>query len=84
MGGFDVPILHGLCSFGINCKAAVDHALGGDVSQVARYQARFAGVFFPGETMVTSLWKEGNQVFINATSKERGAPVITNAAITLR
>jgi acyl dehydratase len=84
MGGFDVPILHGLCSFGINCKAAVDHALGGDVTQVARYQARFAGVFFPGETMVTSLWKEGNQVFINATSKERGAPVITNAAITLR
>ena len=56
MGGFDVPILHGLCSFGINCKAAVDHALGGDVAKVARYQARFAGVFFPGETMVTSLW----------------------------
>ena len=54
------------------------------MTKVARYQARFAGVFFPGETMVTSLWKEGNTVFVNATSKERGAAVITNAALTLR
>jgi acyl dehydratase len=84
MGGFDRPILHGLCSFGIVCKAAVDHALGGDVARVARYQARFAGVFFPGETMVTSLWKEGDKVYVAAKSKERGAPVISNAALTVR
>jgi acyl dehydratase len=84
MGGFDKPILHGLCSFGIVCKAAVDHALKGDVKRVARYQARFAGVFFPGETMVTSLWREGEKILIASKSKERGTPVITNAAITLR
>jgi acyl dehydratase len=84
MGGFDKPILHGLCSFGIVCKAAVDHALKGDVKKVARYQARFAGVFFPGETMVTSLWREGDRIVISSKSKERGTPVITNAAITLR
>ncbi len=84
MGGFDKPILHGLCSFGIVCKAAVDHALGGDVAKVARYQARFAGVVFPGETIVTSLWKEPGKLLLASTSKERGAPVISNAAITLR
>ena len=84
MGGFDTPILHGLCSFGIVCKAAVDQALGGDVTKVARYQARFAGVFFPGETMVTSVWREGNQLLIASKSKERGAPILSNAAITLR
>jgi acyl dehydratase len=84
MGGFDVPILHGLCSFGIACKAAVDKALGGDVTRVARYQARFAGVFFPGETMVTSIWREAGKLLIGSTSKERGTPVISNAAITLR
>jgi acyl dehydratase len=84
MGGFDTPILHGLCSFGIVCKAAVDHALKGDVSQVARYQARFAGVFFPGETMVTSIWREGKQLLLASKSKERGTPVLSNAAITLR
>jgi acyl dehydratase len=84
MGGFDKPILHGLCSYGIVCKAAVDHVLGGDTEQVARYQARFAGVVFPGETIVTSLWKTGKQVLISAKVKERGTPVISNAAITLR
>jgi acyl dehydratase len=84
MGGFDTPILHGLCSFGIVCKAAVDHALGGDVTKLARYQARFAGVFFPGETMVTSIWREGKQLLLASKSKERGTPVLSNAAITLR
>ncbi len=83
MGGFDVPILHGLCSFGIVCKAAVDRALGGDVARVARYQARFAGVFFPGETMVTSIWREPSKLLVASTSKERGTAVISNAALTL-
>jgi acyl dehydratase len=84
IGGFDRPILHGLCSFGIVCKAAVDRALGGDVAKVARYQARFRGVFFPGETMLTSIWREGGKLVISSSSKERNAPVISNAAITLR
>jgi acyl dehydratase len=84
LGGFDKPILHGLCSFGIVCKAAVDGLLGGDTSKVARYQARFAGVLFPGETIETSLWREGNQILISAKCKERNAPVISNACITLR
>lgn len=84
LGGFDKPILHGLCSFGIVCKAAVDHALGGDPAKVARYQARFAGVVFPGETIVTSLWKEGDTILVQAKTKERDTPVITNAAVTLR
>ena len=84
MAGFDTPILHGLCSFGIVCKAAVDAALGGDVTQVARYQARFRGVFFPGETMVTSIWKQDGKLILASKSKERGAAVLSNAAITLR
>jgi acyl dehydratase len=84
MGGFDTPILHGLCSFGIVCKAVVDKALGGDVTKVARYQARFAGVVFPGETIVTSMWRDADQILIQARTKERGTPVITNAAIRVK
>ena len=84
MGGFDKPIIHGLCSYGIVCKAIVDKVLGGDVSKVARYQARFAGVGFPGETYLTSYWKEGDKILIQAKSKERDAAIISNAAITVR
>jgi acyl dehydratase len=82
-GGFDRPIIHGLLSYGLTCKAVVDDALGGDVTKVARYQARFAGVGFPGETYVVSWWKEGNQILIEAKSKERDAVIISNAAFTL-
>jgi acyl dehydratase len=84
IGGFDRPILHGLCSFGIVCKAVVDRALGGDVTKLAGYQARFAGVVFPGETLVTSLWREGDRIIVAAKTKERDTPVIANAAVTLR
>ena len=76
LGGFDRPILHGLCSFGIVCKAAVDEALEGDVAKV--------GVVFPGETIVTSMWREGDKVLLSAATKERGSPVITNAALTIK
>ena len=84
LGGFDRPIIHGLCSYGITCKAVVDGALGGDVAKVARYQARFAGVAFPGETYVVSWWREGNTILVETKSKDRNAPIITNAAVTVR
>jgi acyl dehydratase len=84
MAGFDKPIIHGLCSYGIACKAIVDEVLGGDVAQVARYQARFAGVAFPGETYQVSYWKQGKQILLEAKSVERGAPIISNAVVELR
>ena len=58
--------------------------LDGDVAMVARYQVRFSGIVFPGETIVTSMWKEGDKILVEAKTKERDTPVITNAAITIR
>jgi len=84
IGGFDKPILHGLCSYSIACRSVVDHLLDGDVTKVRRYQCRFRGVIFPGETLVTRMWREGNQVFLKCDCKERGTAVISNAVIDLR
>ena len=50
--GFPRPILHGLCTYGMVYKSIVDH-LG---TSVPHYQARFAGVVFPGDTLTTRLW----------------------------
>ena len=68
----------------IRTSHLVDNMLGGDTGKVARYQARFAGVVFPGETIVTAMWKNGNTILIDAKVKERGLNVISNAAITTR
>lgn len=83
-GGFEQPILHGLCSYGVVCKAAVDELLDGAVERVASYRARFAGVVVPGETIVVELWQEDDRILVRASTRERATPVITNAAIALR
>jgi acyl dehydratase len=83
-GGFDQPILHGLCSYGMVCKAVVDTVLGGDTARVSRYRGRFAGVVYPGETIVAQMWREGTTVFVEALSKERNTPVLTQATVEIR
>jgi len=81
--GFDRPILHGLCTFGVVGKAVVDHALDGPEA-LASYRARFSGVLFPGETIRTSIWDEGDRLLVAAESMERGTPVISNGMVTRR
>ena len=69
--GFPRPILHGLCTYGIACKAIVDNVLDGDVSQIHSYGARFAGVVFPGETLRASIWKEYDKLLATITAPSR-------------
>lgn len=81
--GFTQPILHGLCSYGIACKAVVDNMLDGDVARVSGYRSRFAGSVYPGETMVVSMWNEGDRIHVEAVTKQRSTPVLANAVLTL-
>lgn len=78
VGGFDQPILHGLCSFGISAKHIFRKF--GAFSDI---KVRFAGVLFPGETLVTEMWKEGEKVVFVTKCKERGTVVLSSAAVTL-
>ncbi|MYT30773.1 MULTISPECIES: MaoC/PaaZ C-terminal domain-containing protein [unclassified Streptomyces] len=88
LAGFDRPILHGLCSYGMTLKAVVDAALDGDVSLVRSYTARFAGVVFPGETLRIRLWREqtdeggGGRIRVAVTAAERDeAPVLADTVV---
>jgi len=55
--GFPRPILHGLCTYGMTCKALVDTLLDGNAAALGSYGARMAGVVFPGETLRVTAWK---------------------------
>jgi acyl dehydratase len=84
MGGFDTPILHGLCTFGHVGRAILHSVCGGDPARFKDFEVRFAGVVFPGETIVTDLWKESDTRYIvQAKAAERDEVVIANAAATV-
>ena len=84
MGGFDRPILHGLCTFGHVCRAVLRSCCNNDPARLQALDVRFAGVVFPGETIVTEMWKTGgSEVIVQAKTKERGEVVISSAAATI-
>lgn len=78
--GFDQPILHGLASYGIVAKALVDQLLDGDASRLTALAVRFAGMVTPGQTIRTSVWRDGSDLTLVATCSERdGATVLSHA-----
>ncbi|WP_028811256.1 MaoC/PaaZ C-terminal domain-containing protein [Streptomyces flavidovirens] len=82
LAGFERPILHGLCSYGMTLKAVVDTVLGGDVARVTSYSTRFAGVVFPGETLRLRMWKSPGRVQVSVTAVERDdAPVLADTTV---
>ena len=80
--GFPRPILHGLCTYGMTCKALVDAVLDAEPARVASYGARFAGVVFPGETLRASAWLEGDRyIGVVAAPARDGAKVLSDVEL---
>ncbi|MFI8227926.1 MaoC/PaaZ C-terminal domain-containing protein [Streptomyces sp. NPDC085900] len=80
--GFDRPILHGLCTYGMTLKAVVDTLLGGDVSRVRSYSTRFAGVVYPGETLRMRMWHTPRSTTVVVSAVERDdAPVLADTIV---
>jgi acyl dehydratase len=82
--GFDAPILHGLCSYGLVLKAVVDACLHGDATRIRRYRTKFAGVLFPGETIRVRVWQDGggSRFLLRATAIDRhDAPVLSDGLV---
>ncbi|MGH6911267.1 MAG: MaoC/PaaZ C-terminal domain-containing protein, partial [Phenylobacterium sp.] len=60
--GFPRPILHGLCTYGITCRAVLQAITGYDPDQILSHQARFSAPVFPGDTITVDLWKDGKNI----------------------
>jgi acyl dehydratase len=84
MSGFPRPILHGLCTYGITCRAVLQHVLDYDADQILSHQVRFSSPVFPGETITVDLWTDGKQISFEARVQSRSVTVIRNGLTVLR
>jgi acyl dehydratase len=54
-----------------------------DATKITGFDVRFSAPVFPGETIVTEMWVDGNVVSFRCKVKERDAVVINNGKCTL-
>ncbi|EIK93744.1 maoC-like dehydratase [Pseudomonas sp. M47T1] len=80
--GFDRPILHGLCSYGIAGRAVLKLLCGNDPARLRRFDLRFATPVFPGETLRTEVWRQGpGRAAFRVKVVERDVVVLNNGLV---
>lgn len=67
-GGFDRPILHGLCSYGFTGRGLLHLLCGSDPARFHHIEARFASPVFPGEALSIRAWETGDGEAVFTTS----------------
>jgi acyl dehydratase len=75
-GGFPRPILHGLCTYGFVGRALLHAVAGGEPGRFKKMSARFSAPVPPGDTLVTSIWREPEAVLFQTRTGD-GTIVLT-------
>ena len=83
LGGFDRPILHGLCTEGIAVRCVTEEFASNDPGKVIAVKARFAKPVFPGQTIITEMWNNGDKIHFQCIVKETKEPCLTGGWIKL-
>jgi acyl dehydratase len=76
--GFPQPILHGLCTYGICCRAVLQAFCGFDPERLKSHAVRFSAPVIPGDVITVRLWNDVGIVSFEADVAARGVTVIKN------
>ncbi len=82
--GFPVPILHGLCTYAIACRAVLATVCDNEPSRIAAFDVRFTSPVFPGDRIETDIWVDGDTVSFRCRVPERNVVAINNGRCALR
>ena len=74
--GFDRPILHGLCTFGIAGHAILRTCCDYDPDRILSTSVRFTAPVFPGETIRTEMWNVEDGLSFRSRTLERDTMVL--------
>ncbi len=70
MGGFEKPILHGLCTYGFTGRALLHSLCDGDPARFKSMDGRFSKPVYPGDTLGVSMWVDGNQCIFQTRNQD--------------
>lgn len=76
--GYKMPILHGRATFSVAGHAILKTLCGYDPTRFMAMEGRFSSPVYPGETIRTEMWRDGNVVSFRSTVPARGATVLNN------
>jgi acyl dehydratase len=82
LGGFDRPILHGLCTYGFTGRALLHSLCGGDPARFRSMEGRFSAPVYPGDELTVSMWETGDGEAVFTTTAHTGATVIDAGRVT--
>ena len=68
-GGFDKPILHGLCTYGFTGRALLHSLCDGDPSRFRSMNARFSKPVIPGDRLTVSMWADSGKALFRTTNQ---------------
>jgi acyl dehydratase len=74
--GFERPVLHGLCTYGIACRAILKAYCGDEPARLTSLFSRFTSPVYPGETIRVEFHELGEEIRFKAVVKERGTVVL--------
>ena len=72
MGGFEKPILHGLCTYGFTGRALLHTLCASDPDRFKAMGGRFSKPVYPGDTLSVSMWEVGGGEAYFRTATQRG------------